>query len=460
MRVRGSSSCITMPFARRLAAHAPPGPLLAAALLTAVLLAPAASAQDARSLGMGGVTVAGPGATSVNPAFAAVPGSGGSSLTLPMGALSALTRDYWDPYGPGFDALSTLDQASALGLYLLDPAVSPDRVTVGVDAAGLSVGFEGGSTMDLARPASYDGGLELPIGGSLGPVRLGVRPFATVHVRFDPGSDLKQVFAGGSTSASADLTADAEAGVALDVGTALPLPVPSSALGGGRLYAGVRASAVAGLEKASLSVHGTAQAEQDSNGNLTGNVLYGYNALTSVGGVLTGGGPGYGGQAALGFAASFPTAAGTLTTGVSVRHLGVMVWNLDQVRMQGDQSSSSNSDLGYARQVEVADHVHVAAQVALDIPPETLDAGGLGLVVAADGDLDLSGGLAAHAGAEARLGIFAFRAGLGYQDGLRLGVGAGVRAGPVGFDVALATHPSPLTDHRAFGVAASVAFGF
>ena len=101
---------------------------------------------------MGGVTVAGPGAANVNPAFAAVPGAAGTSLTLPLGALSALTREYWDPYGAGFDALSTLDQASALGLYLLDPATSPDRVIVGVDANGLSVAFAGGAAMRLADP--------------------------------------------------------------------------------------------------------------------------------------------------------------------------------------------------------------------------------------------------------------------------------------------------------------------
>ena len=410
-------------------------------------------------LGMGGVAVAGPSASSVNPAFAAVPGDGGTSLTLPLGALSAVTRDYWDPYSAGFDALSTLDQASALGLYLLNPAASPDHVTVGVDAHGLSVTFEGGATMRLADPTSYDGGLELPVGGAVGPVRFGVRPFVTVHARFEPGADIRKVFETGSASASATLKADAEAGVALDVGTALPLPIPSAALGGGRLYAGVRGSAIAGLAKVGADLQGQALAEQDSSGNYTGNVLYSYSGTLSQGGLLNGT-VGYGAQAALGVAATVPNEIGTVTLGASVRHLGVMIWNLDQTQVQGDQTSSGSSDLGNVRQVDWARHVKVDANLALNVPTESLGVPGMSLLIAADGTIDLSGGFATHAGTELRFGPFAVRAGAGYQNGLRLGVGAGVRTGPIGLDVALTSHRSPFTDHQAYGVAASLGFGF
>jgi hypothetical protein len=431
---------------------------LAALLLAALAVSPAL-AQDARMLGMGGVAVAGPSASSVNPAFAAVPGNGGTSLTLPLGALSAVTRDYWDPYSAGFDALSTLDQGSALGLYLLNPAASPDRVTVGVDANGLSVTFEGGATMRLADPTSFDGGLELPVGGAVGPLRFGVRPYLTLHARFQPGTDTRKVFETGSASASATLEADAEAGVALDVGTALPLPVPSAVLGGGRLYAGVRGSAIAGLAKASADLKGQIQAEQDSSGNYTGNVLYSYSGTLSQGGLLNGT-VGYGAQAALGVAATVPSEIGTVTLGASVRHLGVMIWTVDQTRVQGDQASGSSTSLGTSQQVEWARHVTVDADVALAVPAANLGVPGMDLLLAADGTVDLSGGFAAHMGTELRFGPFAVRAGAGYQDGLRLGVGAGVRTGPVGLDVALTSHRSPFTDHQAYGVAASLGFGF
>ncbi len=427
---------------------------LAALLLTAL---PVAHAQDARALGMGGVRVAGPSAADVNPAFAAIPG-GGASLTLPLGALSAVTRDYWDPTGPNFDALSTFDQASNLGLYLLDPAISPDQVTVSVDANGLSVAFQGGSPMRLAQPARLSEGLDLPLGGSLGPVHLAVRPFLHVHADLVPGTDTAQVFQGGSPSASATLRADAEAGVAIDVGTALALPVPAAALGGGQLYAGVQGSAVAGLARASLDLQGQAQAEQDSSGNYTGNVLYSYSGTTALGG-LTNGTVGYGGEAALGLALTLPSPAGTITAGASVRHLGVMVWNLDETQLQADQSSSTSTPLGTVQEVLYARHVRVAANLALDVPSDVLSVPGMRLLVAADGDLDLSGGFASHLGAEARFGPIAARAGVGYQDGLRLGLGGGFDAGPVGIDVALTTHRSPFTDHQAFGVAASLAFG-
>lgn len=432
--------------------------LLAAALLAAALAAHRASAQDARELGMGGVTVAGPGAAAINPAFAAVPGRRGGSLILPLGALSAVTRDYWNPSSPGFDALSTLDQASALELYLLDPAVSPDRVTVGMAANGLGVSFQGGSRMRLAAPATFDTGLELPLGGTVGPFQLDVRPFATLHARFTPGQDLQRVFASGSTSASGTFSADAVAGVALDLGAALPLPVPPAVLDGARLFAGARVSGVAGLARAAVFVQGQARAEQDSSGAYTGKVDYSYDGTVSEGG-LTNGTIGYGAETALGLAATAPAGPGRITAGVSVRHLGVMVWTVDRTRIQGNQSGSSNKDLGSAREVDLARHVDVAADVTLDVPAGRLGVPGMGLTVAADGNLDLTGGFALHAGTEARFGPFALRAGAGYQDGLRLGVGAGLRTGPVGFDVALTSHRSPLTDHRAYGIAASLAFG-
>ena len=293
----------------------------------------------------------------------------------------------------------------------------------------------------------------------MGPVRFGVRPFVTLHARFVPGTDTRKVFETGSASASATLKADAEAGVALDVGTALPLPVPSAVLGGGRLYAGVRGSAIAGLAKASADLQGQILAEQDSSGNYTGNVLYSYSGTVSQGGLLNGT-VGYGAQVALGVAATVPSEIGKVTLGASVRHLGVMVWTLDQTQVQGDQASGSSTSLGTSQQVEWARHVTVDADLALAVPAANLGVPGMDLLLAADGTVDLSGGFAAHAGTELRFGPFAVRAGAGYQDGLRLGVGAGVRTGPIGLDVALTSHRSPFTDHQAYGVAASLGFGF
>ncbi len=447
------------PWSPRRRARRRAGPaLLAAALLAAALAVQRASAQDARALAMGGVTVAGPAAAGVNPAFAAVPGGRHGSLTLPLGALSALTHDYWNPSSSGFDALSTLDQASALELYLLDPAVSPDRVTLGVGANGLRVTFQDGSRLRLAAPSAFDAELGLPLGGSVGPLRLAVRPFATLHTRFAPGQDLQRVFGSGSTSASATFSADAVAGVALDLGAAVPLPVPPAALGGARLFVGARASGIAGLAKAGVFVQGQARAEQDSSGAYTGKVDYSYDGTVSEGGLLNGT-VGYGAETALGLAVTAPASAGRITAGVSVRHLGVMVWTVRRTQIQGNQSGSSSRDLGTAREVDLARHVDVAADVALDVPAGRLGVAGMGLTVAADGNVDLTGGFALHAGAEARFGPLALRAGAGYQDGLRLGVGAGLRTGPVGFDVALASHRSPLTDHQAYGIAASLAFG-
>lgn len=430
---------------------------LFACLLGTVLMLHNATAQDARSLGMGGVRVPGPGSADVNPAFADLPATGGTSLTLPLGLLSGATRDYWNPDAQAFDALSTLDQASYLDQYLLNPAVSPDDVVLTADANGLSIAFSGGSPMRLTGPTTFNSGFDLPLGGRMGPVTFGVRPYTTVHARFAPGPDLKAVFGPGSTSASGTATADAEAGVAVDVGTALPLPLPAEALHGGKLYAGVRVSGIAGLARATATFDGEAQAQQDSGGTYT-NVTYSYDGTVSVGGVMYGS-VGYGALGAAGLAATVPVGAGTVTAGVSVRHIGVMVWNLRQTRYQGDENGSSSTDLGTVRSIDTARHVRVAADLAMKVPAGHLGVPGLGLTLAADGDLDLSGGVATHAGAEARLGPAALRAGVGYDNGLRLGIGAGVRAGGIGLDVALSSHRSPFTDHQAYGVSASLAFG-
>ncbi|HKI59017.1 MAG TPA: hypothetical protein VKA00_07375 [Trueperaceae bacterium] len=431
---------------------------LAAGLVAVLLAVSSASAQDARSLGMGGVRVPGRGAADVNPAFAALPASAGGSLALPLGLLSGLTRDTWNPAAQGFDALSALDQVSTIGQYLLNPAVSPDDVTFSVDASGLGIAFSGGSPMRLTDPTTLDAGFDLPLGGRLGPVTLGVRPFMEVRARFTPGPDLRAVFGTGSTSASGTLTADAEAGVAVDVGAALPIPLPPAALGGGSLYAGVRASGIAGLARARASFQGSAQAQQDSSGTYT-DVTYSYDGTLGTGGLMDGN-VGYGALGAAGLAATVPAGIGTVGLGVSVRHIGVMIWDLRRTRYQGDQNGSSTTDLGWVHSVEVAQHVRVGANLAYTVAEGHLGVPGMGLTLAADGDLDLDGGSAAHTGAELRLGPAALRAGVGYQDGLRLGVGAGVSAGGVGLDVALSSHRSPFTDHQAYGVSASLAFGF
>jgi len=433
-------------------------PALVLALALALLATPSVFAQSARSLGMGGVRVPAPAAADVNPAFAALPRTGGASVTLPIGLLSLATGDYWNPNAQGFDALSALDQGSHLGQYLLNPAVSPDGVTFGVDASGLTIAFSGGSPMRLAAPTAFDAGFDLPLGGRVGAVTFGVRPFTTVHARFTPGPDLEAVFGSGSTSASGTLTADAVAGLAVDVGAALPLPLPPHAMGGARLYVGARASGIAGLARASASFQGQARAQQDSSGAYT-DVTYSYDGTVSVGGI-TNGGLGYGALGAAGLAVTVPAGGGTVTAGIAVRHIGVMIWNLHQTRYQGDQNGGTSTDVGTVRSVEVAQHVHVAGNLALSLGEGHLGVPGMGLTLAADGDLDLSGGFATHAGAEVRFGPTALRAGAGYQDGLRLGVGAGVRAGGVGIDAALSSHRSPFTDHRAYGVSASLAFGF
>lgn len=418
-----------------------------------------ASAEDVRSLGMGGVLVPGPGAAARNPAYAAVPGSGGTSLSLPLGALSTGLSTDWDPNSDDFDAIALIDRLAHLDRFVLNPAQAPDAVDFRVDANGIRIDVTGGSPLRLGQASRFGSSFDLPVGGSIGPVHLAVRPYATAYGTFQPGPGLAAALAGGSDAVSGSVTADAEAGVALDLRASLPLPFPPEVMGGGAAYAGGRLSAKLGLARAALDGEAVVTASKDPGGAYTGNTTETYDATLALGG-LAGGGLGFGVEADLGFAVVTPSETGTLTLGFAVENLGVMFWSVERTRYQGVDATHSRTDLGSRSLVDVAPRWGLGGNVALQLDPEQLGTDLFGLLLAADAGYAADAGLTAHVGAEATFGGVAARVGLGYQDGLQFGVGAGLQAAGVGFDVALASHRSPFTTHRAYGLAAGVRLPF
>ncbi len=415
-------------------------------------------AQDARSLAMGGVLVPGPGAAARNPAFAAVPGAGGSRLALPLGLLSTLTDPSLDPTGAGFDPLTLIDRATYLEQFLFTPAEAPEALDLRVDD-GLVIDLRGGSDLRLGGAARFGSSFALPIGASIGPLLFTVRPYTLSSGRFEPDADLRRALGTGSDRAGGHVVLDAEAGIALDVAGALPLPFPPELLGGGAIYAGGRVSGLVGLARFHLDASAEAEVERDDHGDSTGNVLYRYDALLARGGVL-GGGVGFGVAADLGLVAVTPSETGTLTLGMAVENLSIMRWTVDRTRYLGDHAGNRSRNEGAAPLLDVSPNLRVTGSASLELSPSQLGVPGTSLLLASDLGYAVDRGFTAHAGAEASFGGVAARLGVGIEDGFRWGIGAGMRTGGVGLDIALSSHRSPFTTHQAYGLAAGIAFGF
>jgi hypothetical protein len=106
----------------------------------------------------------------------------------------------------------------------------------------------------------------------------------------------------------------------------------------------------------------------------------------------------------------------------------------------------------------------VTATAAVELDPARFAGNGpSALLIAADASLQ-HGLFAAHLGGEAGFGLdtglFLVRAGAGVDNGFVFGVGGGLRLEKAGIDVALHSHRSPLTAHRAFGASVGLSFGY
>ncbi len=79
-------------------------------------------------------------------------------------------------------------------------------------------------------------------------------------------------------------------------------------------------------------------------------------------------------------------------------------------------------------------------------------------IILADMQFTLGGRFNTHLGAEYQLGIWALRGGIGLDNGLRFGIGAGVDLGGFGFDLAITSQQVLFTNTRDFGVAFGLRF--
>ncbi|WP_287417155.1 hypothetical protein [Oceanithermus sp.] len=425
-----------------------------------------ASAQDVRSLGMGGLTLPGPAAADLNPAYAAYPGDrfgAGGGFTLPLGLVNLALRPSVSPvyyftdravFKDHFDLLAFYDQATHLGEFVLNPPASPDEIVFHISADGVQITDGAGNPFDLERYAASSGtstaalptplfqfnvpsgvpGLRLAAGAFLDAGGFGLKPDDQLL------ADLAAGALQPSTTYRLSARGRVKGGVTTTVGYATALPqIPGFE---GHLYLGTQVQGFYGLLYADAAV--TAETTTDASG-APGPVGYATNTFY----LYPGSGQGFGVQLDLGVALDY--AEGSY--GLGVRNLvGYQRWNGH--RRITDTAGNVTSDAPETLTVS-GFQPDVYANAAYLQPLE-----GAGEVLLG-ADLGYAGGrVRGHLGAEYRVGIVRLRGGLGYEDGLKLGLGAGFAFGPVRTDLALTRHAAPFTGQTVFGLAASLGLSF
>ncbi len=432
--------------------------MLAALLLGVVL------AQGVRTVGMGGVTLPGPWAADLNPAYRVYPaeryGTAGG-LSLPLGLINLALRPSTSPlyyftdrnvFKTNFDLLAFYDQLRHPFEFLINPPSSPSEIVFHVSADSITVTDGQGNPINFKNYRAAGGGA----GGSHTPffhfdiatgvpgLQLTTGAFVeTGGLALEPDDRLLVDLADGNLQANTtytiELTGKGAAGLTLGLGYAADLPsIPGF---DGTIYFGVLLQGFYGLLYGDSSV--TASTTTDANG-VPGSVGY----VTNFFYVYPGNGYGLGGKLDFGVAVDY--AGGTY--GLGLRNIYAFeTWSGH--RLVTDENSVVISDgpetLTSSR---FAPKLYASAAYL-----QTLDEGEILL----GADLNFAGGgLSAHAGLEYRYDIFRLRGGLGYEEGLRLGLGAGALFGPVSLDLALSTHNAPFTGQTVFGLATSLGLHF
>ena len=440
-------------------------------------------AQSVRSLGMAGLVLPGPEAAYLNPAYAAYPaGQYGSErgLRLPLGLLGLVLRPESNPL-PGlsglanltkenspFDFLTFYNQLTYPNEFLINPASSKaflnpntgyPEIQIVVEANGIQITDYRGNPIPLDLelgevgvaatkaltpapllrvPLSLADNLFLDLGIFAGGFGLGL----------SPNDSLRQALRSGQLSPNSEyaavLSTSAQSGISLGFGYAARLPdLPIPNLAPLKLYLGSRGEAFYGLTylEGNLSIG----LQTDSQGRFDPNrpPVYRGTVFYSV----PGSGNGFGVRADLGVVIETQSA----TLGLGIRNLlGFVRWSGTELRWNGSpgdpvSSQAERSSFGFVPAI----FLNAATQVPLE-------AGTLLL----GGDLGYQSRLYGRIGGEYSFGPARLRAGLGFDNGLRFGLGAGFVGAGFSLDTALTTHRAPVVGNTVFGLAVSLGLNF
>ncbi len=456
----------------RLAASVPLGPLALAVVVAGCGLAAASGADaqsDARRLGMGGILVSeAGGAATQNVAYRAVPAataSGRSSraIPLPLGLIQVLADPpETDPDDPEFNVfeIANLVGRTPWTLQLVKPEeLSSDII---VDVAQNSLAVDLGELQRLFPRESIRYGMTMQSPSfELGvkQVFVGVRPQVEARNSLDLDANLQRALGEGepflpNTSYGAADEAQGQAAVAFRGGVALPVvpavgaPDGDPRRGGFAVYAGARGKYLSGV----------ALWRADAVGAFaTGDTIFGSSTpveASYTADVRDGTDPRFG--AGRGFGADVGVAlfAGGLEIGVGVNDLGsTITWERTRLRRMTYDSASDleqtvtiESDAEYTSRFPVTGTLNVVRRSGRLLLGGTLDR-------------TANERWIPRVGLEAWSGPIPLRAGA-YLDTYRLvqfTAGSGVKLGPVGLDLALATSSRGITTARGVELAASLA---
>jgi hypothetical protein len=440
-------------------------------------------AQSVRSLGMAGLVLPGPEAAYLNPAYAAYPaGQYGSErgLRLPLGLLGLVLRPESNPL-PGlsglanltkenspFDFLTFYNQLTHPNEFLINPASSraflnPNtgypEIQIVVEANGIQITDYRGNPIPLDLELGEVG---VAATKALTPAPLLRVPFSLADNLFldlgifaggfglglSPNDSLRQALRSGQLSPNSEyaavLSTSTQSGISLGFGYAARLPdLPIPNLAPLKLYLGSRGEAFYGLTylEGNLSIG----LQTDSQGRFDPNrpPVYRGTVFYSV----PGSGNGFGVRADLGVVIETQSA----TLGLGIRNLlGFVRWSGTELRWNGNpgdpvSSQAERSSFGFVPAI----FLNAATQVPLE-------AGTLLL----GGDLGYQSRLYGRIGGEYSFGPARLRAGLGFDNGLRFGLGAGFVGAGFSLDTALTTHRAPIVGDTVFGLALSFGWNF
>ncbi len=431
--------------------------------LVVALFLSLALAQSVREIGMGGVSLPGPGSAWQNPALAAVENRfDRGTFSLPLGLLGLLMPDrsplyyFADPptFYSSFDLLAFYDQLTHLDSFLLNPEKSPGEVVLKVesDVSGnprFSLTDGAGHPIDLAAarglaPSRPPGLIPPPVvsvpfslgGGFSGSVGL----FAGVDgLGLSPDAKLAALLAGGSLepNQSYAVTGKGAASAGLSMGFAYALALPPLPDLEGTLYLGTRGEAFLGLARVDGEV--TTTFTTDSSGKPAGSQTTSRVFYSAIGQ-----GFGYGVRLDLGLA--YANEVGVF--GLGVQNL------VSFAQWQGSERVDDGSGPVVRPKTETVAGL-APAVFASGAGYAPLEEGGKLLVAA---DLGYDGAFFGHLGVEYPLENLALRAGLGYDAGVKFGVGIGLDLAGFRLDLALTSHTAALFGGQVFGLAAAVGF--
>jgi len=326
----------------------------------------------------------------------------------------------------------------ANGIQITDYRGNPIPLDLELGEAGVAATKALTPAPLLRVPLSLADNLFLDLGIFAGGFGLGL----------SPNDSLRQALRSGQLSPNSEyaavLSTSAQSGISLGFGYAARLPdLPIPNLTPLKLYLGSRGEAFYGL--AYLEGNLSIGLQTDSQGRFDPNrpPVYRGTVFYSV----PGSGNGFGVRADLGVVIETQSA----TLGLGIRNLlGFVRWSGTELRWNGSpgdpvSSQAERSSFGFVPAI----FLNAATQVPLE-------AGTLLL----GGDLGYQSRLYGRIGGEYSFGPARLRAGLGFDNGLRFGLGAGFVGAGFSLDTALTTHRAPVVGNTVFGLAVSLGLNF